>query len=249
MIMRTKAPGLAVWTLATALARMAAAQEPGPPPDEPPPGDEPPVEVVPGPPGQPPPGGPSPSALPPAEAPQQDADLGFGFAGQITISDDVQLTAVQVSFDSQGRTTKRTQIQLQPALDFFPIANLSVGGQLIFGYASFETNGTSTHQTELGLLGRIGYTFAIGATTSIWPRLSLGYDRPIGQTPAVAGSNAQSFALQVYVPIVFQPVPHFFIGGGPIVSREIISKMNDVDAPKETTIGLQSTLGGYFRGM
>ena len=42
-------------------------------------------------------------------------------------------------------------------------------------------------------------------------------------------------------------MPHFFIGGGPVFSTQLVAKMNDADAPKQTTIGLLSTLGGVFR--
>ena len=240
------ARGLAVWTLTMALARVASAQEPGPPPDEPPPTIETPEDTTP--PSQQP--GPAAPMPPPgaAPAPAPPAEVNFGGAGVIVISDDVQLAVTQVSYDSQGVSTKRTQVELRPALDYFVLPNLSVGGQLIFGYTSIDVGSSNTNSKELGLLGRVGYTFAISPTTSIWPRIAFGYDQPSNQTSSAAGSNQQSISLQVYAPIVFQPVPHFFIGGGPIVSTQVISKVNDADAPKATIIGLQSTIGGYFSG-
>jgi|KBSMisStandDraft_5_1062788.scaffolds.fasta_scaffold715237_1 hypothetical protein len=236
-----------VGTLSSAAA--AVAGEPGPPvepeavpydDETQPPGDEVPGEAA--------PAIPTPPVAPPPAPTTPADDAGFGFAGQITISDDLRITATQVSFSFQGQTRKETQIQLRPAVDVFPIANLSLGGQLILGYASFDNGSTSTSQTELGLLARIGYTFSISSATSIWPRLAFGYDHPTGPTSTAAGATEQNFTVQLYVPIVYQLVPHFFIGGGPIISTQLVAKMNGVDAPKETTLGLVSTLGGCFRG-
>src|SRR5262245_53030410 len=140
--MRTKARGLVVWTLAMSLARVAAAQEPGPPPDEPPPTEEaPPVEVTPGPPG--PQGQPGPpGAVPPVAgvpAAPQATGPGLGELGQIAISDDLELSAVRDSFSRTGSPTQsETIVRLEPALDFFVAPNVSIGGQLRIGFDSFD---------------------------------------------------------------------------------------------------------------
>jgi hypothetical protein len=234
--------------VALSLSAAARAGEPGPPVDQPeqpevdPYDDDqvPPAEVQPpvAPPVQPPPA---------AQAPAQDT--GFGYAGMIAFSDDLQLAITQVSSDFQGQSTKRTQIQLRPALDFFVLPNFSIGGQLIIGYTSVDMGGHTASQTELGGLARVGYTFALGTNTSIWPRVAFGYLRPAAEGPVVPGNSQYNLSFEVYVPIVVQPVQHFFIGAGPIVSTQVVSKMNDLDAPKTTTIGVLSTLGGCFRAM
>jgi hypothetical protein len=234
-----------VLALSLSAAAAARAGEPGPPVDQP--------EVAPYdddqlPPEEAPP--PVPPPVQPPPAPQGPApEVGFGYAGMIAFSDDLQLAISQVSSDFQGQSTKRTQIQLRPALDFFVLPNFSVGGQLIIGYTSVDVGGTSASQTELGALARVGYTFALGTTTSIWPRVAFGYQRPAGEGPVVPGNSQYNLSFEVYVPIVVQPVQHFFIGAGPIVSTQVVSKVNDIDAPKTTTIGVLSTLGGCFRAM
>jgi hypothetical protein len=53
----------------------------------------------------------------------------------------------------------------------------------------------------------------------------------------------------LFVPIVVQVVPHFFIGGGPIVTTELAVWPDDASPRKMSNVALQSTLGGYFRGM
>jgi hypothetical protein len=247
--MKTKRLSLAVlaaMSLAAPAAVAAAAeeQEPGveseapaeeaPPAEAPPPGDA--AAAVPAP--------------PPAIAP--GADAVFGTAGQITISSDLLLSAMRFSFE--GSPGQETQIQLKPALDVFPVSNLSLGGQLIIGYRSQEdsTSGIDNSSTELGLLARVGYNFTISPTVSIWPRVSLGYvqvsDTPYSGSPEI---STKTVPLQVDVPVVYHPAQHFFIGGGPIVTSTLYSQRDDTfgaAASRSSGIGLQSTLGGYFQG-
>ena len=92
---------------------------------------------------------------------------------------------------------------------------------------------------------RVGYNVSISDTVSIWPRLALGYDH-IG---ADLAARWTSVPLQVFVPIVVRPAPHFFIGGGPIYATTLLSQRENFDEPRTTIIGLQATLGGYFRGL
>ena len=225
-------------------AAVAVAQQPNAD-DEPeaaPSGDEPPPE------GSAPPGdAPAPEAPPapaaPAAAPA-DADTTFGVVGQIVISDDLEMAATRVS--TEGQSGSFTQVQLRPALDFFAIPNLSIGGQLIIGYNSFESVVGSSSSSELGLLVRVGYNVAISDTLSIWPRLSIGYDH-IGEDQN--GGSLDSVPIDVFVPIVVQLASHFFIGGGPMYATTLLSQRETFDEPRTSTLGLRATVGGYFRGL
>jgi len=241
----------------------ARAGEPGPPPEAPPqpapqpapyddeeeqqlpPGVAPPVQAA--------PVQVAPVAPPPVAAAPAGPDTGFGFLGQITVSDDLMLVATQRSFTQYGQEFKVTQVQLKPAVDFFPIPNLSIGGQLVIGYQSVSNGnpGGDTSQTELALFGRVGYAFAFSPTTYLWPRVSLGYDHFSGSlsSSVAAGGTGEVVPLEIYVPVVFLPAAHFFIGLGPVINTQLRSKQDDIDQPKITTIGLQSTLGGCFRAM
>jgi hypothetical protein len=241
-----KARGLSVVIVVATLscAAVAVAQEPDPggesdaapagedPPPESgaPPGDAPPVEAAPGPPAS--------AAAPP------DANTTFGSVGQIAISDDLEMAATRVSTEGQSQST--TEIALKPALDFFPIPNLSVGGQLIIGYASIDDVGGSISSSELGLLVRVGYNVSISETLSIWPRLSVGYDH---KSADQYGLSLDSVPVDVFVPIVVQLAPHFFIGGGPMYATTLLSQRESSDEPRKSTLGLRATVGGYFRGL
>jgi hypothetical protein len=48
--------------------------------------------------------------------------------------------------------------------------------------------------------------------------------------------------------VLFHPAPHFFIGGGPMFSTELVSKYESVDQTTFSEFGVQTTVGGYFGG-
>jgi hypothetical protein len=248
--MKTKRLSFAVLAAAMSLAAPAlaapAAEEQEPGVESEAPAEEAPAEEA------PPPGDAAAATPAPPPAITPGADAVFGTAGQITISSDLQLSAMRFSFE--GSPGQETHIQLRPALDFFPVTNLSLGGQVIIGYRSLEdsTAGIDNSTTELGLLARAGYNFTISPTVSIWPRVSLGYlhvaDTPYTGSPEI---TTKTVPLQVDVPVVFHPAQHFFIGGGPVVTSILYSQRDDTfgaPATQSSGIGLQSTLGGYFQG-
>jgi hypothetical protein len=212
-----------VWLGVASLAGVARAQEPeaSPVESERPPGEE-----------------TTPPA--PAQASPIADDTRFGSGGQVTISDDLRLSATRLS--GSGTSSTLTQIQLTPAFDFFSIPNLSFGGQLVITYVAEDSSSGSDTEIELGMFARVGYNVPISATASLWPRVALGV-RHVG-----SGQTATTVPLQVFVPFVFQAAAHFFFGVGPILVTDLVSKENGNDAPRMTTIGVQSTLGGYFRG-
>lgn len=218
--MKMKASFLSALALTMSLTGMASGQEPPPPGYAPPP--------------------------PPPAA----AGSPFGNAGQLVISDDLK-AGLLYSTLSEGDASVTT-LQLQPAVDFFVIPNLSIGGQLSIGYTTQDDGaGGSLNGTTIGILPRVGYNIPLGAMASLWPRVAIGYVHASASTgvPGSASASAYSIVFEAFVPFLFHPVPHFFIGGGPILSTELVSKVEDMDSTKTTSIGAVSTLGGYFGGM
>jgi hypothetical protein len=250
--MRTNVRGLVVWTLAMCLGRVAIAQEPGPPPDEAPQSYEPPpVDIPPVPPGPPvqpgPPGAPPLVAGAPAVPPA--AGAGLGELGQLAISDDLQVSAIRDTSSRTGvPTASLTSVQLAPALDFFVAPNVSVGGQLRIGFISSDPGGgtPSTDTTVIGLLPRVGYVVPFSPTSYLWPRAGIGYVHTSTGSSGQTSVGQYRVPLEIFVPVIFQPVPHFFIGGGIRVATDLVSKVESVDGYKTTEIGLLSTIGGYL---
>jgi len=236
--MQTKASFLVVLALTVVFAGVAAAQQ------EPPPGYQ-----------QPPPGyqqQPPPGYAPPQPMESAPTTVLFGAPGQLVISDDLLISAINTKYsppDSTvgGASSSETFIQFQPAVDIFVARNLSIGGQVSISLYSEDQTDTST--TRVGVLPRIGYNIPLGSKASIWPRLAAGYyfrtDSAGGGYPSTSG---YTFTFKAFVPVLFHPVPHFFIGGGPIFSTDLVSQYDDVDSFTTSEYGVQTTVGGYFGG-
>ena len=82
------------------------------------------------------------------------------------------------------------------------------------------------------------------------PRAGIAYTHT-SESPTGGGTSIPSYkvTLFAFVPVIFQPAPHFFIGGGPFLSTDLVSQRNMADYYKSSEFGLQATLGGYFGGM
>ncbi len=174
----------------------------------------------------------------------------FSKAGQIAISGDLQLqfesrsTKAAAGPDPDSQTT----ITIAPALDYFAIDGLSVGGQL--GYSSTSQGDLSASAIIIG--PRVGYNLGLTENISLWPRLAFQYrivnlsrDNP---PPATGTTDVSGNKMTVGVdaPILFHPAEHFFIGLGPYFEMDLSSKIEGDDADKDTAFGLKSVVGGWF---
>jgi hypothetical protein len=143
---------------------------------------------------------------------------------------------------------------LAPAADYFVIDNLSVGLEILFGYDSFSppnptgggTSPQSTNLTAYGFSPRVGYNVPIGSNLSIWPKVFFehaGYS--LGGGGAGYG-NVQ--LLGAYVPLLFHPAPHFYLGFGPNILTELGASSNGNGATsKITSYGAFASIGGWFK--
>ena len=99
------------------------------------------------------------------------------------------------------------------------------------------------------MLPRIGYNFPLGSKASIWPRFAAGYYYTSYSAGAgYPSTTGYTFTFRAFVPVLFHPVPHFFIGGGPMFSTDLVSQYEDVDSTTFSQFGVQTTIGGYFGG-
>ncbi|HKO47986.1 MAG TPA: hypothetical protein VJV79_09700 [Polyangiaceae bacterium] len=166
----------------------------------------------------------------------------FGDRGQITISSDAGLSISSTSTSGvDGSTTKLT---LLPALDYFVANNISVGGFIGVDY----TTTSGQHETVFQIGPRVGYNLAFSERFSFWPKLGFSYSSsststtapppaPPGTTNDVSGSH---LALNVFAPVMFHPVQHFFLGFGPALDTDLTG-----DARK-TAIAGRLTIGGWL---
>jgi hypothetical protein len=199
-------------------------------------------------------------ALPPPSTPGQPTPASparassgaageFGDAGQVVIAVDVpfQNEASQLGFvrsTTMGSTS--TIVLVRPSADYFVTPRVSVGGLIGFarGDVAFGEPGVSSESsiTELMVGVRAGYDVRMTELVSIWGRIELIYKNLSG------GGSGHELPVVVNVPILLHPAPHFFLGAGPMFSRDLIFRFGGTDIPKTTDYGLQGIIGGYIGG-
>jgi hypothetical protein len=158
----------------------------------------------------------------------------FGAPGQVSIGSDFNLSFLHHS--------GVTELSLQPAAVYFIAPQLAVGGDVLLSY-----NGTDEDSfTHVGFGPRVGYNIPLGALLSFFPQGGLRYDHAIHSATSqgvTRHSSANYLTLLIYAPFLFHPVSHFFIGLGPVLTVDLVGGNAD---SRETTVGLQSTVGGWF---
>jgi hypothetical protein len=186
-----------------------------------------------------------PTSTPPATSTSTGGDpaSAFGLLGQIVISGELQASIVHESVSMGGASS--TNITVQPALDYFVMPNVSVGGAVVISHGSFA--GGSGTVMEIGLLARAGYNLHLAPMVSLWPQLELGYlHDSISGGGGGASVSGYVVPLQIFAPFLFHVTTHLFVGIGPVFKTDLLSKFQSNDAPKTTDIGISSVVGGYF---
>jgi len=160
----------------------------------------------------------------------------FGNPPQVVISQDF---SVDFHYNTESEAS---QFNLAPAIDYFIAPRLSVGGQFVFRYASNDPYS----ETEFGLGPRIGFNLALAPMFSLWLKAGFLFTHltESADMGSVSVSRSSNFLeLGVAAPFLFHPVPHFFIGFGPIFSGKVAGgQSND----RFLVIALETVVGGYF---
>lgn len=168
----------------------------------------------------------------------------FGAEGQLAISSDAGLSISNTSFDGVDGST--TNITLRPAVDYFVIDYLSIGG-----FVGLEHNSTPGGDSTVFSIGpRVGYNIPLSERVSVWPKLGFSFastsqerddvELPGGVTIDGDDDSSTSVQLNLFVPVMFHPVEHFFIGFGPALDQDLSGDT------KATTIAARLTLGGWM---
>jgi len=179
--------------------------------------------------------------------PQVDADSPsgvFGGKGQLAVSSDAGISISNTSIsDVDGSST---QLILRPAVDYFVIDYLSLGGFL--GVEHNSTPGGSSTAFSIG--PRIGYNIPLSESFSVWPKIGFSFastsqeeddvELPGGGVIEGSDESSTSVQLNLFAPFMFHPVEHFFIGFGPAFDLDLSGD------EKATTIAARLTLGGWI---
>jgi outer membrane protein with beta-barrel domain len=163
----------------------------------------------------------------------------FGLKGQIAVSSDTGLSISNTSVS--GIDGSSTTLLLRPAVDYFIVDNVSIGGFLGIEYTS-APGGSST---AISVGPRVGYDIPLSDRFSLWPKLGFSFASTSQKTDDVAGipgedESSTSVQLNLFAPFMFHPVEHFFIGFGPAFDVDLSGDS------KATTIAARLTLGGWL---
>lgn len=158
----------------------------------------------------------------------------FADPGILTISSDAAFSIQRQS--TSGVSGGTTTIQLAPAADYFVARNFSVGGFIGFDYVRAGDNDA----TRFSIGPRVGYNFPVGDMWSVWPRAGVSLAVTSADNDPGPAAEDTTFALNLFVPIIAHPTPHFFIGLGPFLDTDLSG-----DA-RTTVFGLRLTTGGWL---
>jgi hypothetical protein len=168
---------------------------------------------------------------------------GFGAPGQIVVSSDFDL---ELEYSNPSGAPKgETKIQVAPALAFFLLHNLAVGGFLDLTH-KLEDDGSST---TLGVGPLVGYNIPVGARLSLFPTAGVGYTWAKTRTDLPGGTRSSTydaFRLIVRAPLLFHPFPHVFVGLAPYLQWGLTAKSEGTDQPKARAFGVTLDLGFWL---
>jgi hypothetical protein len=141
-----------------------------------------------------------------------------------------------------------------PAADYFVIDNLSLGVELLVGYATASpgsqpgssTSPPSTNVTSYGIAPRVGYNIPIGESFSFWPKVFFEHAAYSVGGAGTGYGNIQLLGL--YAPFLYHPSPHFYLGVGPNILTELGANIDGTGATgKLTAYGAFASIGGWFK--
>lgn len=181
-------------------------------------------------------------AAPPALA----GEARFGQRGQVVPLGSLGFSYSSVAPNSDSVTT----LSLGPTLFWFVADDIALGGSATVARRTQSQGDTSITISSYGVAPGAAYNLRLSPLTSLLPQVAVAFNwQEIAISPSgTTNPRLNTISLQLFVPILFHPVPHFFLGFGPAFSYDVSATLTDAagDAPKTTTIGAQTILGGWF---
>jgi hypothetical protein len=153
----------------------------------------------------------------------------FGEQGELVLSTDGY-----VALDVYGNQLT-TYVTFDPAADYFMTDGFSLGAIVLFEHEM----GNAPSKTTIGAGARIGYNFVLSERFSIWPRFRavLRHYSAGSVERGAPDIYDNQLSLQLYAPVLFHPVPHFFIGFGPYIAA---------GGGSDYAFGLRYSFGGWL---
>lgn len=180
----------------------------------------------------------------------------FGGKGQFVPSGSLSFFKNSTSRPGAS-STGNVNFTLAPSLGYFVMNNLLIGVNAAVQYVTLDSSSGSLSSTSVTLIGgglSAGYNISFTPKASLLPQLSFGVkstsiDMPVSSSSTATASMLMT-QLEIFVPILWHPVPHFFLGVGPIFRTDLTSSIKEngqsQDYNKTTVFGLQTTIGGWL---
>lgn len=186
----------------------------------------------------------------------------FGRQGQWVLSGSFSLGISSQQYTNSEAS--RFNVWVSPGVDYFVIDNFSIGGDFEVSFSDYvgydQLGSTVQTKTTGGHVGaRVGYNVPLGQRFSIYPRAGFGvgfedtsnamlrpgnYGTYVQMRP---NSSEKMIHLWAFAPILFHPVPHFFVGVGPSLSHEVLRENTTTTQDvRGTRVSAGFVMGGWF---
>jgi hypothetical protein len=140
-------------------------------------------------------------------------------------------------------------LSIAPTVYFFLLKDVAFGLTGLVTYNNTSQGTTSASSSGFGVAPIFAFNLWLGESLSLVPGFSVAVtSRDLTATTSGNNPRLTTVSLQVAAPLLFHPARHFFIGFGPVFSYDVAASLSNAtgDAPKTTSIGAQSYVGGYF---
>ena len=132
---------------------------------------------------------------------------------------------------------------LEPSIEVFIFRSVSLGTTLDLSYANSKDHGSAV---SYGVTPRIGYAFPLGKSAGFWPRLGLGIARGITNLDNAPTLHQTVVLLNLFAPMYFLPVRNMLLGIGPLVTTQLVNRVEGASHGLQTTIGFQTEVAGWL---
>ena len=140
--------------------------------------------------------------------------------------------------------------RLAPSAAIFVARRFSVGlgVDLERQWTWFEGSKLHSAWNRVAVIPRVGYALPLGPHFDLWPELGVRAGESWGSQSGSQASKHSStdVALLVTAPVLWHPVPHFFVGVGPAFSYDFYADESQSLRPAYSSLGLTSLIGWYF---
>jgi hypothetical protein len=167
----------------------------------------------------------------------------FGQPGQLVLDASFALSLSVASVSGPDASAGRTSYFVAPSASYTVGDNVLLRGEILFIHISTPILKSKT--TDVGGAMGGGWNLPVASRTSL---LFSAFGQFIWWTTATDGQKRAGYLVspRFDLALLIHPVAHFFIGFGPHLSFDVISRSAGAAWPRTTRLSLTSTLGGWF---